>query len=79
MHERQLLFAVNTGKSDRIAQLLLHSVRGTEELEAVVQLIPEWPINLQIHINYIRRKYSWIEQTAVKQIQNFLIQESQVQ
>uniref|UniRef100_A0AC35ESX2 Aminopeptidase n=1 Tax=Panagrolaimus sp. PS1159 TaxID=55785 RepID=A0AC35ESX2_9BILA len=77
LHERQLLFAVNTGKSDRIAQLLLHSVRGTEELEAVVQLIPEWPFNLKIHIDYLRRKYSWIEKTAVQQLQSFLIHESQ--
>ncbi|KAE9553802.1 hypothetical protein FO519_002972 [Halicephalobus sp. NKZ332] len=76
LHERQLLFAVNTGKSDRIAQLLLHSVRGSEELEAVVQLLPEWPSTLQIHIDYIRRKFAWIEKTAVRQIQNFLIQES---
>uniref|UniRef100_A0A914Z364 Aminopeptidase n=1 Tax=Panagrolaimus superbus TaxID=310955 RepID=A0A914Z364_9BILA len=78
LHERQLLFAVNTGKSDRIAQLLLHSVRGTEELEAVVQLIPEWPFNLKIHIDYLRRKYSWIEKTAIQQLQSFLIQESQI-
>jgi len=76
LHERQLLFAVNTGKSDRIAQLLLHSVRGSEELEAVVQLLPEWPPTLQVHIDYIRRKFAWIEKTAVRQIQNFLIQES---
>uniref|UniRef100_A0A7E4W0V3 Peptidase_M1 domain-containing protein n=1 Tax=Panagrellus redivivus TaxID=6233 RepID=A0A7E4W0V3_PANRE len=76
LHERRLLFAVNTGKSDRIAQLLLHSVRSSEELEAVVQLVPEWPINLQVHIDFVRRKYAWIENTAVKQIQNFLIQES---
>lgn len=71
-----MLFAVNTGKSDRIAQLLLHSMRTCEELEAVVQLLPEWPPMLQIHIDYIRRKFLWIEKTAVKQIQNFLIQES---
>ncbi|KAI6239640.1 Glutamyl aminopeptidase [Aphelenchoides fujianensis] len=62
-HERQLLFAINTGKPDRIARLLLHSVKTVEELDLVETLLDQWPDHLQ--------------HTAVPQIHKFLIEDVQ--
>lgn len=70
-----MLFAVNTGKPDRIARLLLHSVKTVEELDLVTSLLDTWPAHLRIHLESIRRKLEWLQQTAVSQIHKFLVEE----
>jgi hypothetical protein len=74
-HERQVLFAVNTGKSDHIARLLLHSVKTLEELELVIDLLDIWPAHLEINLESIRRKLTWLQETAVGQIHRYLVEE----
>uniref|UniRef100_A0A1I7SJ89 IS701 family transposase n=2 Tax=Bursaphelenchus xylophilus TaxID=6326 RepID=A0A1I7SJ89_BURXY len=75
VHERQLLFAVNTGKSDRIGRYLLHATRTLAELETVEALLSEWPQNLKVHFDYLRRKHRWISETVTSKVQNYLIEE----
>ncbi|KAI1732678.1 peptidase family m1 domain-containing protein [Ditylenchus destructor] len=72
LNERQLLFAVNTGKPDRIARILLHSVRGLDELNQVESLLHQWPDHLRVHFKYLRRKLEWVHGRAREQIHRFL-------
>lgn len=74
-HERQLLFAVNTGKSDRVGRLLLHSTRSLEELALVESLLDRWPHNLAVHLQFLRRRLGWLQNTAVGQVHRFLLEE----
>ncbi|KAI6175278.1 Glutamyl aminopeptidase [Aphelenchoides bicaudatus] len=75
LHERHMLFAVNTGKPDKIARLLLHSVKTFEELDLVTSLLDTWPAHLKIHLESIRRKLEWLQKAAISQIHKFLIEE----
>lgn len=51
IHERQVLFAVNTGKSDRMARVLLHSVRSLGELNLVERVVlHQWPDSLRVEM-----------------------------
>ena len=51
IHERQVLFAVNTGKSDRMARVLLHSVRSLGELNLVERVVlHQWPESLRVEM-----------------------------
>ncbi|KAI1726189.1 peptidase family m1 domain-containing protein [Ditylenchus destructor] len=68
INERQILFAVNTGKPDRIARILLHSVRGLDELNQVESLLHQWPDQLRVHFKYLRRKLEWVHGRAREQI-----------
>jgi hypothetical protein len=70
-----MLFAVNTGKPDRIARLLLHSVKTPEELDLVRTLLDTWPAHLQVHLESVARKLKWLKETAVGQIHRFLVEE----
>ncbi|CAD5219017.1 unnamed protein product [Bursaphelenchus okinawaensis] len=74
-HERQLLFAVNTGKSDKIGRYLLHATRTLSELDSVESLLPEWPQNLKVHFDYLRRKHKWISDSVASKVHNYLMEE----
>ncbi|KAI6214217.1 Glutamyl aminopeptidase [Aphelenchoides besseyi] len=76
-HERQLLFAVNTGKPDRIAKLLIHAVKTNDELELVENLLDQWPSHLQVHLKAAKRKLLWLQTTAAPQIHKLLIEDIQ--
>uniref|UniRef100_A0A915CSA1 Aminopeptidase n=1 Tax=Ditylenchus dipsaci TaxID=166011 RepID=A0A915CSA1_9BILA len=72
INERQLLFAVNSGQSDRIARIFIHSVRTMDELNQVENLLIQWPEHLRIHFKYVRRKFNWVQEKAKEQIRRFL-------
>lgn len=56
IHERQVLFAVNTGKSDRMARVLLHSVRSLGELNLVERVVlHQWPDSLRVEMVRMNR------------------------
>uniref|UniRef100_A0A183BWY9 Uncharacterized protein n=1 Tax=Globodera pallida TaxID=36090 RepID=A0A183BWY9_GLOPA len=74
IHERQVLFAVNTGKSNRMARILLHSVRSLGELNLVKRVVlHQWPEALRVEMDYLRRKLSWTEREACEQIRKHLV------
>jgi hypothetical protein len=51
IHERQILFAVNTGKSDWMARMLLHSIRSVAELNLVERIVlHQWPDSLRVQM-----------------------------
>lgn len=75
LHERQLLFAVNTGKSDEIGRYLLHSARTLPELEMIESLLPDWPQNLRMHLDYLKRKMKWTQNIAADQIHQYLVED----
>ena len=68
MHERQLLFAVNTGKPDRIARRLIHAVKTLDELALVERLLDRWPPPLSLQLEAVKRRLLWIERVAVPRI-----------
>lgn len=72
LHERQLLFAINTGKSDRLGRYLLHAARTLDELAQIETLLPDWPNSFRLHINYLRKKLTWLHTHAVNQIYTFI-------
>ncbi|KAK0398410.1 hypothetical protein QR680_002583 [Steinernema hermaphroditum] len=72
--ERQLLFSVvETSSSEHIAQMLIHSARSLAELKIIMRLLPSPNGIIQLNIDYLVRKLSWIETTAVSQINEFLV------
>ncbi|KAL3081643.1 hypothetical protein niasHT_033054 [Heterodera trifolii] len=74
IHERQVLFAVNTGKSNRMARILLHSIRSLGELNLVERVVlHQWPESLRVELDYLRRKLSWTEREACEQIRKQLV------
>ncbi|KAM3725498.1 Endoplasmic reticulum aminopeptidase [Dirofilaria immitis] len=71
--ERKLLFSIETDQTTQVAQILVHSVRSSSELEWLVNVIPDWGHYMKSHIDYLRRKFQWIDEIATPRIEHFLL------
>uniref|UniRef100_A0A915PBQ1 Aminopeptidase n=1 Tax=Setaria digitata TaxID=48799 RepID=A0A915PBQ1_9BILA len=71
--ERKFLFSIETNQTTQVAQMLVHSVRSSNELEWLINIVPDWGRYMEPHINYLRRKFQWIDETATPRIEDFLL------
>uniref|UniRef100_A0A1I7W1C3 Peptidase_M1 domain-containing protein n=1 Tax=Loa loa TaxID=7209 RepID=A0A1I7W1C3_LOALO len=72
--ERKLLFSIGTDQITQLAQILVHSVRSSSELEWLIKTVPDWGHYMKKHIDYLRRKFRWIDEIATPRIENFLLE-----
>ncbi|CAK5082204.1 unnamed protein product [Meloidogyne enterolobii] len=60
-----------------MARNLLHSVHSLGELNLIERiLLNQWPDKLRLEIDYLRRKFSWIEREGNELIRKYLIRET---
>lgn len=71
--ERKLLFSIETDQTTQVAQILVHSVRSSNELEWLINIVPDWGHYMKSHIEYLRRKFQWIDEVATPRIKHFLL------
>ncbi|VDP14178.1 unnamed protein product [Onchocerca flexuosa] len=71
--ERKLLFSIETDQTTQVAQILVHSIRSSSELEWLINTVPDWGHYMKSHIEYLRRKFQWIDDTATPRIKHFLL------
>uniref|UniRef100_A0A914ZRW8 Nematode cuticle collagen N-terminal domain-containing protein n=1 Tax=Parascaris univalens TaxID=6257 RepID=A0A914ZRW8_PARUN len=70
--ERKLLFSIDTRDASQVARILVHSVRRLRELQQLMRVMPSWGTHMQLEIEYLKRKYHWMDKTAVPRIESFL-------
>ncbi|VIO86962.1 Uncharacterized protein BM_BM7005 [Brugia malayi] len=71
--ERKLLFSTETDQTAQVAQTLVHSIRSFSELEWLVNIVPDWGPYMKPHIDYLHRKFQWIDEIATPRIEHFLL------
>ncbi|VDN07157.1 unnamed protein product [Thelazia callipaeda] len=71
--ERKFLFAIENEQTTQVAHMLVHSVRSSNELEWLINTVPDWGQYMKPHIEYLRRKFQWINEVATPRIQHFLL------
>ncbi|VDK45256.1 unnamed protein product [Anisakis simplex] len=73
--ERKLLFSIDSQEASQVARILVHSVRSSTELQQLERVMPDWGVHMHLQMEYLRRKYHWMDDTAVPRIERFLLKE----
>ena len=70
--ERKYLFSADVKDSFHVGRILVHLVCSESELQYVIQLMPTWNQHMQMHLQYLERKFKWISRTVIPRLQRFL-------
>ncbi|MFH4973772.1 hypothetical protein AB6A40_000481 [Gnathostoma spinigerum] len=76
LDERKLLFSATSKITSQVSRILAHSVRSSMELRQLIRVLPEWSGVMQLNIEYLIRKFHWIDETAVPNLLAFLSKET---